>query len=168
MVPGLSECRIENRIWGAAIPPSGMAQRSILVALDRPDGNTQAMSKDARRRVVGALAQLDLLVDEVAYRPAVVRAFRWLPRWWLCDIARVSIWLDNQWSTGWWHDAGITPGAACAACGRRASIFVIDSPDGSEVGLCGWCRVTGPVLSLSELDRELAKAAADSVAWKWR
>src|SRR6266702_832586 len=45
----------------------------------------------ARRLVVAALAYADLAVDDVLYRPAVVKAFVWLPRWWLCDLARLPI-----------------------------------------------------------------------------
>src|SRR5438034_5739178 len=99
-----------------------------------------------KRGLVVLLSKLDEGLDEVLYRPAVVRAFRWLPRWWMCDLAKASMWLDDRWQTRWWDDA-IAPGEPCVACGRRASIHVIDGLDGSEVGLCGWCHVQGPVLT---------------------
>jgi hypothetical protein len=30
-------------------------------------------------------------IDEVAYRPAVVKVTMPLPRWWRCDLARLSM-----------------------------------------------------------------------------
>jgi len=32
------------------------------------------------------LAKIDEAVDEVLYRPAIVKAFIKLPRWWQCDV----------------------------------------------------------------------------------
>lgn len=125
------------------------------------------MPARARRLLVGALARLDEAIDLVAYRPAVVRAFERLPRWWLCDLARLSIRLDDRWETGWWDDAGIVPGEPCAACGCRASIFVIEAVDGTEAEICGWCRVDGSVFTSADLARELEKAGAASVGWRW-
>src|SRR5438874_3900705 len=96
--------------------------------------------KIAQRSLVAALALTDEAIDEVVYRPAVVRAFRWVPRWWLCDAAKVSMRLDDRWRTGWWgkhRDVG--PAGPCAACRRRAAVHVFDAPDGSEVAVCGWC-----------------------------
>jgi hypothetical protein len=126
------------------------------------------MDQKAARAAVVALAKVDEALDEVLYRPLVVRAFRWLPRWWLCDLAKLSMRLDDRWHTGWWNDAWKVPGAPCAACRRRASIHVIDHPDGSEVRLCGWCHIGGPVLDEADLKRELDAAATDSVSWRWR
>jgi hypothetical protein len=121
-----------------------------------------------KRLVVAALAKADEVIDEVLYRPAVVKVFVWLPRWWLCDLAKLSMDLDRRWHTGHWHEEAIVPGEPCRACGRRASIHLIDAPDGSEVGLCGWCHVEGPVLDDEDLQRELSLAAADSISWRWR
>ena len=42
------------------------------------------------------LNQLCMLVDAVAYRPAIVKLTIWLPRWWNCDFVRLSMWLDDQ------------------------------------------------------------------------
>src|SRR5581483_1576585 len=124
--------------------------------------------KGPKRIVVAALAKADEAIDEVAYRPAAVRAFRWMPRWWLCDLARTSRWLDDRWATAWWRDDWIEPGGACDACHRRAIVHVLDGPDGTEIGVCGWCHIEGPILSDEDLQRELAAAAADSLAWRWR
>ena len=130
------------------------------------------------------MARADDLLDEVLYRPAVVKAFAWLPRWWLCDLAKLSMVLDDGWSVGSWDEAQIAPGRACEACGRRASIHVAggrvdedesDDPpadghflDERVIHLCGWCHIEGPILNEDDLDRELAAAADDSVAWRWR
>jgi hypothetical protein len=120
-----------------------------------------------KRLLVLALAKLDSAVDEVAYRPAVVRAFRWSPYWWNCAIAKLSVRLDERWAAGYW-DEGPVPGDLCAACRRRASPFWIEGPTGEVVPLCGWCHIEGPILSDADLSRELSAAAADSVAWRWR
>jgi hypothetical protein len=140
------------------------------------------------------MALVDEGLDEVLYRPAVVKAFRWVPRWWLCDLAKLSLALDDRWGVGYWDQADIVPGRPCEACGRRASIHVIGGPSDDEsdesdesdeahtereaggetflddraVYLCGWCHVEGPILSEHDLKRELDAAAQDSVAWRWR
>lgn len=82
--------------------------------------------------VVSGLEKADEIVDEVLYRPVVVRAFRWLPRWWQCDLAKLSMALDDRWSSGWWENAWIAPGGPCDACGRRASIHVLGGPYDEE------------------------------------
>ncbi|MGH7746456.1 MAG: hypothetical protein ACREQ5_17105 [Candidatus Dormibacteria bacterium] len=69
---------------------------------------------------VRTLDRLCQMVDEVAYRPAVVKTTLRLPRWWRCDLARLSVWLDNRWDTGRWRDGG-RPDSLCRACGRRAA-----------------------------------------------
>ena len=60
------------------------------------------------------MAKADQALDEVLYRPAVVKPFQWLPRWWLCDLAKLSMRLDDRWAVGYWDDVGIAPGGPCA------------------------------------------------------
>lgn len=131
-----------------------------------------------KRVLILVLAKVDEALDEVLYRPAVVKAFIWLPRWWLCDLAKVSIALDDRWKIGYWDEVGIVPGRACEACGRRASIHVYGGRDPDEdpvsdflesrpVFTCGWCHLTGPMLNEGDVERELALARADSVGWRW-
>ena len=133
---------------------------------------------NARHVVVGALARLDELLDGLLYRPAVVKAFSWLPRWWLCDLAKLSMRLDDRWQTEWWSDVGIFPGRPCEACGPRASIHVYGGLDDSDealgdflesrpVHLCGWCHLGEPVKSEEDLDRALASARTASISWRW-
>ena len=131
-----------------------------------------------KRIVVVGLAKMDEVLDAVLYRPAVVKTFLWLPRWWLCDLAKLSMRLDDLWDTGYWEKRGsrqVTP----ARRGRRASIHVYGGrdtdlgavPDYMEnhpVHVCGWCHLDGPLLSEADVERELALARADSVAWRWR
>ena len=92
--------------------------------------------------------------------------------------------LDDRWSVGYWAEADIAPGRPCDACGQRASIHLLggrideDEPadlsddaqflDEKLVHLCGWCHIEGPILNEDDLQRELAAAASDSVAWHWR
>jgi len=83
-----------------------------------------------RWMVVRLLAIVDEALDQLLYRPAVVRLFSWLPRWWLCDVARVSMALDDRRRLGYWAAAGIAPGGVCEACGRRAAIHVVGRSDG--------------------------------------
>lgn len=134
-----------------------------------------------KRTIVLVLAKLDEAVDEVLYRPLVVRLFVWAPRWWLCDLARFSMALDDRWSVGYWDNVGIAPGDACEACGRRAAIHVyggneegeaIDPAEGflgnRPVHVCGWCQLRGDIGSEQELQVVLAAARDDSVSWRWR
>ncbi len=121
-----------------------------------------------------ALAKTDEVFDEVLYRPAVVKAFAWLPRWWLCDLARLSVTLDDRWRTGYWHEDAIVPGGACEVCGRRAAIHVIGGRsddeilepvgddamltersvlDDREIHTCGWCHLRGRILTEGDLTR---------------
>lgn len=138
------------------------------------------MMEAVKRASVVALAIVDEALDELLYRPAVVKAFAWLPRWWLCDLAKLSIRLDTQWGTGWWSGE-LEPGGPCDACIRRASIHVYGGPDPEDdedvppdylttrpIHLCGWCHIGGPIENAADLERELALARSDSVAWRWR
>lgn len=132
-----------------------------------------------RRFVVAALARLDLAIDAVLYRPAMVKAFLWLPRWWLCDLAKLSARLDERWRTDYWAN-GMVPQGRCEACGRRAAWAEIggrdpENPDPTPaflddrtVGLCGWCQVRGPITNPSELAQELEAARRASISWRWR
>jgi len=142
--------------------------------------DTVEMRPAVKRMIVGGGAKLDELLDGVLYRPAVVKAFRWMPRWWLCDLAKLSMALDDRWDVGYWEQAGIAPGEACDACGRRASIHVVggvddDVPvefpsflDDRPVFVCGWCQLRGVISSQEELEAALAEARQDSVSWRWR
>jgi hypothetical protein len=138
--------------------------------------------------MVVALAKVDAAVDAVLYRPVIVKAFVKLPRWWQCDLARLSILLDDRWQTGYWGE-WIVPGGPCDVCGRRAAIHVYgghdaddaasldedrNRPDGAsvlddrEVHTCGWCHLRGEIWTEEDLSRAMDEARADSVAWRWR
>ncbi len=129
--------------------------------------------------VVLAMAKVDEALDEVLYRPAVVKAFTWLPRWWLCDLARLSMVLDDRWNLGYWERAGIAPGRPCEACRRRASIHIVGGTadefpedvgsflDDRPVYLCGWCHLEGEINVPAQLEAALADAGRRSVSWRW-
>ena len=132
--------------------------------------------KSRKRAAVWSLDLLCRGVDTVAYRPAVVKATSRLPRWWNCNLARLSVRLDQNWGTGYWDDW--TPGGRCEACGRRAAwLLVSDSPlcddkdrwepRHREVEICGWCRVEGQIISDAELDAALQEAKVRSVSYRW-
>ena len=134
--------------------------------------------------MIRGMALLDEALDELLYRPAIVKAFMWVPRWWLCDLAKFSMVLDERWAVGYWEEAGIVPKQPCEACGRRASIHLVggwaDDPDLAGEGddgdllahrvvrLCGWCHLEGSILTEDDLNEELQAAARDSVSWRWR
>lgn len=134
-----------------------------------------------RRAVVISIAKLDEAIDEVLYRPAIVRAFKWVPRWWLCDLAKLSMSLDERWGTRYW-ETSIVPGGPCEACGRRAAIHIyggVDEEDDRDrqpqsylerrpVYVCGWCHLHWQIDSEEDLQNELAAARQDSVSWRWR
>jgi len=136
-----------------------------------------------KRGLVVLLSKLDEGLDEVLYRPAVVKAFRWLPRWWMCDLAQLSQYLDDRWKTGYWKDHWLVPRGRCEACGRRAAWLMIGGTDdldvehltaeelevlGRPVYLCGWCQVRGFTENEEQLQAAMQEAAAESIAWRWR
>jgi hypothetical protein len=43
-----------------------------------------------KRLIVKTLEATDEALDFVLYRPAIVKAFVWLPRWWRCDLAKLA------------------------------------------------------------------------------
>ena len=121
---------------------------------------------------------MDDWLDAIMYRPVIVRAFMWLPRWWLCDLAKLSIALDERWGVGHWNDDKAWPGRPCEACGRRASIHTYGGRDRDEtptgefldtrtVQVCGWCRPDGPMMNEDDVQQQLAKARRRSIAWRW-
>jgi hypothetical protein len=132
-----------------------------------------------KRAVVVTIARIDEALDEVLYRPAVVKAFAWLPRWWLCDLAKLSIALDERWGVGYWNEEGMRPGGPCHVCGRRASIHTYGGLEAGEPAIgsylethpaqvCGWCHLRGRMADEAEVRREFEAARADSIAWRWR
>lgn len=149
------------------------------------------MWRRAQLSVVRGLNRACLWVDEVAYRPAVVKLTAPLPRWWNCQLAHASMRLDDRWGTGYWDSdaAPPAPEGSCDACGRRAAWLVVGGPEGEgesegdgsgldetdylrrhPVRLCGWCRLefSSPPETKAELDRVLALAGERSVSWRWR
>jgi hypothetical protein len=132
-----------------------------------------------KRLVVRALAKVDQGLDEILYRPAIVKAFVWMPRWWRCDLAKLSIALDKRWHVNWWTVDNAWPGDLCEACRRRASIHVYgglehddaqlgDFLESRPVQVCGWCRLDGPLGDEDDVQRELVLARDRSIAWRWR
>jgi hypothetical protein len=138
-----------------------------------------------RRAVVRGLDVACRGVDELAYRPAVVRATYRLPRWWNCQLARLSVALDDRWHTGVWGDW--RPDGICEVCGRRAAWLVLGGPheddpdlgedfssgaalplDDQAMNLCFWCRLPMPVTTGEELASATDDARSRSVAWAWR
>jgi len=142
-----------------------------------------------RRLVVILAEKADEGLDEILYRPFVVKAFLWLPRWWRCDLSRLSRWLDERWGTGYRDEFGPSS-ILCEACRRRASYmyvggwalesedergFPLDDDDEDNylarrrVSLCGWCRLPEdlPIEDEQTLQAALAWARARSVAWRW-
>jgi hypothetical protein len=158
-----------------------------VLSLPRHDG---AMNWE--RRIVRGLNGACALVDDVAYRPAVVHLTRRLPRWWDCQLAHLSMRLDDRWSTGYWSSpaAPAAPGPRCRACHRRAAWLVVGGSSGDylleedegnghdslsylathEVELCGWCRLDldASIRTAADLDRELSRAGGASIGWRWR
>jgi hypothetical protein len=144
-------------------------------------------------RLVRLLNSACVAVDEVAYRPVVVLLTRPLPVAWTCQLAHLSMRLDDRWGTGYWSgaDAPAVPGGRCRACKHRASWLVVGGPlepslvdhiepadraswsdpylASHQVELCGWCRLESdePIRSAIDLERELARAGTRSISWRW-
>jgi hypothetical protein len=138
---------------------------------------------DAKRSTLAALELACNLVDRVAYRPVVIRLTQPLPRWWRCDLSRLSVWLDARWRVGYWDDRG--PSGLCDICSRRtawlrvggswedmgvpndADDFMLSHP----LDLCFACSHAmpyGPIVSDEQLQSTLASTRARSVSWSWR
>ncbi len=90
---GTSEAPINRSRW-----PTDLPSRHCAASLPKRRG-TGAV----KRVVIRVLAKVDEAVDEVLYRPAVVKVFQWAPRWWLCDLAKLSMALDDRWNVGYWE-----------------------------------------------------------------
>lgn len=138
-----------------------------------------------KRRIVRALNTACTAVDAVAYRPAVVRLTLPLPRWWGCQLARLSMRLDDRWGTGYWSSetAPAAPEGLCDACRRRAAWLIVggrwddEYEEGEQpsfltdnpVHLCSWCSLVGlgTIETAGDLGRALAHARQRSIAWTW-
>jgi hypothetical protein len=132
--------------------------------------------------VVRALDAGCSAIDDIAYRPAVVKLTRRLPWFWCCQLGRLAVRLDDRWGTGVW-DLGGAPDGLCEACHRRAAWLEMggyaDDSDGDDsedylathrVLLCSWCKpsIDRPVPDAKELHDVLTDAASRSIAWSWR
>jgi hypothetical protein len=98
-----------------------------------------------RRAVVAGTARVDAALDWVLYRPAVVRATLAFPRWWRCDLAKVSMRLDDHWQLGWWA-AEVRPGGECAACTQRTAIFAYGGECSQEADCLDCAEDAGGIL----------------------
>jgi hypothetical protein len=117
-------------------------------------------------------------------RPAIVRLTLGLPRWWRCELAHLSMRLDDRWQTGYWTGdlAPAAPEGLCDVCQRRAAWLVIGGRDEDEpteypddylfdhpLHVCAWCRLDlVPIRNRDDLERAVQDARARSVAWRWR
>jgi hypothetical protein len=129
----------------------------------------------SERMIVAALDLACRVIDKVLYSPFVVRALRSMPWFWHCQLANVSIRLDDRWSTGHW--LGAFPDGLCEACQRRAAIFVIGSNDLEDdleedleddleqsssttnpIRICGYCKLAVPISSPEDREREILAA----------
>jgi hypothetical protein len=140
---------------------------------------------DAKRLIVRFLDASDRVVDAVAYRPAVVKATKPLPRWWRCELAKLATRLDQRWGADALGGDG-RPGPVCDCCGRRAAWLqaggYADDPEFEgetfasdeymahrSVNLCSWCSLPDEAAITDEtsLQQALAQSRAASVAWRW-
>jgi hypothetical protein len=145
-------------------------------------GETHSM--DWKRSIVRGLDVACRAIDKLAYRPAVVRATMRVPRWWNCELARLSVLLDDRWHTGNWGDW--RPGSVCDVCGRRAAWLTLGGPeedgldsddnapgpalplDDEALSLCYWCHLPMPITTDAELAAAIDAARSRSIAWAWR
>lgn len=141
------------------------------------------MRRAMRLWIVRTLGMLCTWIDAVAYRPAVVKLTAWLPRWWNCQLAHLSMRLDDRWGIGYWRSdqAPAAPNGPCDACGRRAAWLEIGGTEPDEepaadddylqrhpIQVCGWCRLdpSVPIDNEADLVRALGDARARSVSWR--
>jgi hypothetical protein len=140
---------------------------------------------DWKRGVVSGLDTACQLVDEVAYRPAVVRLTLPLPRWWRCELAKLSAWLDRRWGLEYWgserEPRTLAPAGLCDVCHRRpasleaggswADLEVEDEGDYMEshpLRLCFWCKLpASPIENDAQLEAAVALTRSESISWRW-
>jgi hypothetical protein len=143
-------------------------------------------SQSLKLAIVRTLNGLCQLIDDVAYRPAVVKLMIRMPRYWCCQLSHLSMKLDDRWQTGFWQppNAPPAPNGPCDACGRRAGWLEVGGhyegleDDSAEeeylvahpVTLCSWChlRIDTPPENAEDLDRLLQDARSRSISWQWR
>ncbi len=144
-----------------------------------------------RRGIVTALWRMDDYVDWILLRPVTVQLFSFLPRWWQCELAKLSERLDERWKTGVWNiqldpnvNERLIVGPVCDACRKRASSVTVGPMgeggdtegheqgffDTHEIGLCSWCapefRDEG-IESEADLQKELERVRDRTVSWRW-
>lgn len=141
--------------------------------------------------IVRGLNACCTVVDAIVYRPFMVKLTAWSPLWWHCQLARLSIKLDDHWQTGFWDadDAPACPDKICDACKRRAAWLYVGGMDEDEdlewdfegkdvnylysskhrINLCSHCHLDGSLSqNSSELTQQLKEARSQSVAWRWK
>jgi hypothetical protein len=140
---------------------------------------------DWKRAVVHGLNSACEAVDEVAYRPAVVRLTLPLPRWWRCELAQLSMWLDERWHLGWWDTSDgrtVAPGGLCDICHRRPANLEVGGSsedlgveddgrymESHPLRVCFWCQLpSGHIENDEQLAAAIADARTRSISWRWR
>ncbi len=128
------------------------------------------------------------VVDAVAYRPAVVKLTLRIPHWWSCQLARLSVLLDERWGAGYWESENSPPmpNGLCDCCGRRAAwqyagdyandpefadsdISANDYLAWHRVRLCTWCYPDlADINNQDDLEERFSVARDLSISWKWR
>lgn len=136
-----------------------------------------------KRAVVSGLNRSCELVDEVAYRPVVIRLTLPIPRWWRCDLAHLSMRLDARWNVGLWETGAertLALGGECDICRRRPAVHEVGGsaddlgiePDGSymeahPLQTCAWCKLpNGEIESGEQLAAAMADARARSISFR--
>jgi hypothetical protein len=120
--------------------------------------------------VLRGLNWVDEQLDQLLYRPLTVRATRWLPRWWRCDLARVAVRVAEATGDDDLADFNFT---LCQACQRRMTWTVIGGQYGlpGPFAVCWWCHPYLPDLPLNKVadwPSALAEAGQQSTGWRWR
>jgi hypothetical protein len=140
-----------------------------------------------KRAVVTGLNRCCELVDEIAYRPAVIRLTLPLPRWWRCEFSHLSMRLDARWNLGLWdtgRERTLAPGGECDICHRRPAMHEVGGSmedlgveaDGSymeahPLQTCGWCKLPyGEIGNDQQFAAGISDARARSISlrrWRW-
>ena len=159
-------------------------QRKKLMTAQGDPGPKRETDDVSGRRIqllaVNALNRACTLIDVVAYRPFIVKLTERLPRWWGCQLAHLSMKLDDRWGTGYWasDDAPAAPEGLCDACRRRPawqSSEELSTKPGKQVisNAIQFSFVVGVGQFLRRLKVSKSSIAflpmlARSVSWRWR
>jgi hypothetical protein len=99
--------------------------------------------------VVSGLEEADELVDKLLLSRAIVRLTRPLPRWWRCELSRLSQALDRRWRTGLLDEGPMGCSPPCERRPSRGRLYGFSSPPWSAASYVRRPPTTAPIRDMT-------------------